>query len=128
MHLGGVGPHHAPSLIEFQVSARENTTAEQLLAVVDEEIARVQEYGVEADELLRACARLEFGMLSGLESADGKASTIGFYQTVLGEPAAAMTRLETMKQTSLTKLQEVALKYLTPTTRTVIKVRTQELS
>ncbi len=125
---GGVGPHHAPSLIEFQVSAREDTTAEQLLAVVDEEIARVQEHGVEADELVRACARLEFGMLSGLESADGKASTIGFYQTVLGEPAAAMTRLETMKQTSLARLQEVALKYLTPTARTVIKVRAQELS
>jgi len=120
---GYVGPHHAPSLIEIGATAREGNTAEALIQIIDEEIALLKNESVSSDELERAVARAEFGLLGGLETADGKASNIGFYQTLLGRPAAAFERLASMRETTANDIVRVAKQYLVPTSRTVIKVR-----
>ncbi len=121
-----VGPHRDPSLIEIFVSAREGHTAEELLAVVDEELVRVQREPVAQEEIERATARAELGLVSGLETADGKASTIGFYETVLRRPAAAFERLNAMKYVEPGDLLRVARRYLQTNERTTIFVRPQK--
>jgi zinc protease len=118
-----VGPHRDPALIEMFVSAREGKRAEEVLAVIDEEVAKVCKEPVSQDEIDRACARVELGLLSSLETADGKASTIGFYETLLGEPSAAFDRLRIMQRVGPGDVLRVARRYLTPETRTVILVR-----
>ncbi len=123
---GHVGPHRDPALIEVFVSAREGYTAEAVLAEVDEELARACREPVESHELERSRARMELGLLGGLETADGKAQTIGFYETVLGKPEAAFERLESMQRFTPEDLLRVARKYFRTEARTVVYVRPTE--
>ena len=118
-----VGPFRDPGLLEITVTARDDHTAEELLRVVDEELERVKREPLTEDELERALARLELGLLASLETVDGKASTVGFYETVLGRPAAAFERLETMQRMTQSDLMRVARKFLVKEARTMIIVR-----
>jgi zinc protease len=120
-----VGPFRDPGLMELFASARDGHRAEELLAVIDEEFARVRTEAVSEAELQRALARFELGMLSSLETADSKASTLGFYETVLGEPGAAFTRLAALRRQTPGDLLRVARRYLIDSARTVILVRPQ---
>jgi zinc protease len=118
-----VGPFHDPGLFEVFAAAREGHTAEELLAVLDVELKKVTEEPVTEAEMARASARFELGLLGGLDTADGKASTIGFYEAVLGRPAAAFERLEQTRRLTQSDLLRVARRYLDPARRSVILVR-----
>jgi zinc protease len=118
-----VGPFHDPGLFELYVAAREGHSAEEVLAVIDEELAKVMAEPVSEQEMARAAARFELGLLGGLETADGKASTIGFYEAVLGRPAAAFERLEATRRLTQSDLLRVARRYLDSRQRSVILVR-----
>ena len=118
-----VGPFRDPGLFEVFASARGDHTAEQILEVLDEEVERVKQAPPSHEELDRARARLELSLLAGLETADGKASTIGFYETVLGDPAAAFSRLSAMSRITASDVLRVARRYLVKNARSVIVVR-----
>jgi zinc protease len=118
-----VGPFHDPGLFEVYAAAREGHTAEELLAVLDEEIQKVIETPVTEQEMARASARFELGLLGGLETADGKASTIGFYEAVLGRPAAAFEKLDATRRLTQSDLLRAARRYLDSRQRSVILVR-----
>ncbi len=120
-----VGPFRDPGLTELFVSAREGHTAEELLTVVDEELSRVRDEPIADEEIQRAQARMELGLLSSLETADGKASTIGFYDTVIGRPGAAFERLDAMRSVDASDLRRAARRYLVPEQRSVVVVRAQ---
>lgn len=117
---GSVGPHKDPSLIEFSAAAREGVKAETILRAIDEELDRVQNEALSEEEIARARSRSRLGLLSGLETADGKASTIGFYETVLRRPAAALERLERLDQMDQSDLLRVARRFLSRASRSVI--------
>jgi zinc protease len=123
-----VGPFHDPGLLEIYASARGQHTAEELLAAIDEEVARVVDEPVSNEEIERARARMELGLLAGLDTVDGKASTIGFYDVVLGRPAAAFERLEAMGRLRATDLRRVARRYLDARARSLVLVRAQAIS
>jgi zinc protease len=122
-----VGPFRDPGLIEIYASARGEHTAEELLAAIDEELTRVQDEPIALEEIERARSRLELGLLAGLETVDGKASTIGFYETVLGRPAAAFERLEATARLTASDLRRVARRYLRKEARSIVRVRAQKL-
>ncbi|HTM46697.1 MAG TPA: pitrilysin family protein [Polyangiaceae bacterium] len=117
-----VGPFHDPGMMELFASARDSHTAEEMLAVIDQEFERVRNEAIAVSEIERALARFELGMLAGLETADSKASTIGFYETVLGDPGASFARLAALRRQNQSDLLRVARRYLTPQTRSVIIV------
>jgi len=121
---GFIGPHRDPSLMEMSVSARQGVRAEVLRAAIDEELTRIQQEPVTDAEMRRAKARMELGLLGGLESADGKASTIGFYQTLLGRPAAAFERMEELERLTPSDILRVARSILHPRGCTSVVVRT----
>jgi zinc protease len=118
-----VGPFHDPGLFEIYLAAREGHSAEELLTVLDEELKKVTETPVTPEEMARASARFELGLLGGLETADGKASTIGFYEAVLGRPAAAFERLDATRRLTQSDLLRAARRYLDPSRRSLIFVR-----
>ncbi len=118
-----VGPFRDPSLTEVFCVARENHTAEELLAALDAEIARVRDEPIADEEIERARARFELSLLAGLETADGKASTIGFFDTVLGRPNAAFERLDAVRRVGQSDLRRAARRYLTDFARTIVFVR-----
>jgi zinc protease len=118
-----VGPFRDPSLLEIFASARGTHRAEEMLTVIDEELARVCQEPVPTIELERARARMELSLLSGLETVDGKASTIGFYEAVLGRPMGAFERLEAVRRVDRSDLLRVARRDFDKRQRTVILVR-----
>ncbi|MEY2936116.1 MAG: hypothetical protein RL033_6865 [Pseudomonadota bacterium] len=122
---GSLSPLRDPGLFELFVSAREGVHADQLLHVVDEEIDRLLAEPVSNDELERAKARIELGLLQGLQTNEGKASTIGFYEVVLGNPAAGFERLQGLSELRPSQLRELAGRYLNRRSRTVISVEPQ---
>lgn len=110
-------------MTEIFCVARGEHSAEELLAALDAELARVREEPIADAEIERARARFELSLLAGLETADGKASTIGFFDTVLGRPAAAFERLDAVRRMGPSDLRRVARRYLTDSTRTLVFVR-----
>ena len=123
-----VGPFRDPGLFEVFASARDGKTAKELLVAIDEEIDRARSEPIPNDELERAKARLELSLVAGLETVEGKASTIGFYDTVIGRPASAFERLEATASLTSSDLLRVARRYLGKHSRSVILVHPQEES
>jgi zinc protease len=123
-----LGMFHDPGLMEIYASARGEHTAEEILSVIDQELERVKNEPVPVEEIDRARARMELGLLAGLDTVDGKASTIGFYETVLARPAAAFERLEAYSRVTPSDLLRVARRYLVNAHRSVILVRPQPQS
>lgn len=103
-------------------TAREGKSAKEVLAVVDEELERLTRELVTDDELERVKARMELGLLQGMETAGGKAEQIGFYEMVLGDPAHPYRRLEAYRRTTSSELRWVARRYLDRGARTRIHV------
>ncbi|MBM4363018.1 MAG: insulinase family protein, partial [Deltaproteobacteria bacterium] len=121
-----VGPFRDPGLLEISISARAGKTAAELLAVLDEELDRVRREPPTDAEFERARSRGELALLAGLETAEGKASTIGFWDVVVGRPAGALERLETDRRLGAGDLLRVARRYLRREARTVLLVRPEE--
>jgi zinc protease len=123
-----VGPFRDPGLIEIFANARTGHSAEELLGAIDEQIDLVLSTPVDEDELERARARTELSLLAGLETVDGKASTIGFYDTLLNRPNAAFERLEAMRSLTPSDLRRAARRYLPKAGRAVVIVRAGQSS
>src|SRR5579883_1620421 len=84
--------------------------------------ARVRDELVGDEEVARAVARLELGQLQQLETAAGKADQIGFFETVLGDPAHAFRRVEAYRRTTPADLRRVARRWLVDDARTTVRV------
>jgi len=113
-------------LFEMYATARTGKTIADIEAVLYPELARVRDDVVTADELERAKARLELGLLQSLETMGGKAEQIGFYETVLGDPSAAFQRLEVYRRMTASDLRKAARKYLVDRAKTTIRVLPDE--
>jgi len=109
-------------LYEIYATARTGKTIADIEAVLYAELARVRDEVVTADELVRAKARLELGLLQSLETMGGKAEQIGFYETVLGDPSAAFQRLEVYRRMTASDLRKAARRYIVDRGRTTIRV------
>jgi zinc protease len=109
-------------LYEMSGTAREGKTTNDILGILDREIARAIADVVTDDELARAKAKLELSLLQSLETMSGKAEQIGFYETVLGDPAAAFRRLEGYRRATASDLRKAARRYLSGVGRTLVRV------
>ncbi len=111
-----------PGLFELYATAREGTDADALLAAIDREIDALASDPLSEDERERAIARLELGFLQGLESVGGRAEQIGFYETVLGDPAGSLTRLDALRRVTRESLISATERFLSRESRTIVLV------
>lgn len=119
---GWVGAFRDPALYDIYLSARGEHTGDELLAALEPILEEVRRSPVTEAELERAKARIELSVLQGLETVAGKAEQIGFYETVLGDPAALFERLAAYRRATVGDLLRVARRYLVSSARTVIHV------
>jgi zinc protease len=119
---GWVSTFRDPGLFECWVTARSAHTAIEILPFLEEAFAKVRDGIVGDDELARAKARLELASLQQLETASGKAEQIGFFETVLGDPAHAFRRVEAYRRTTASDLRRVARRYMNDGGRTILRV------
>ncbi|MBK8251823.1 MAG: insulinase family protein [Polyangiaceae bacterium] len=120
---GWVGAFRDPSLWDISLTARGEHTCEELLEAVEKIFDEVRTIGVTQAEVDRAQARSELGVLQSLETVAGKAEQIGFYDTVLGDPAAQFERLAQLRRVTRGDVLRVARRYLVNTARTMVLVR-----
>ena len=118
---GWVSTFRDPGLFEMHVTARPGVDSHVALAALDKEIDRVSRELVTDDELARAKARLELGLLQSLDTASGKAETIGFYETVLGDPSAVFRRLRETRHVTASELR-AAMRRTLLGQRTIVRV------
>lgn len=123
---GFVGPHRDPALIEFSASAQGAHVAEELLASIDQELTQLVDELISDVELERSKARMEFGHFAGMETAEGKASQLGFFEAVLGNPTEGLARFRRLQNVTPSEIRRVARRYLTHPGRTVLCVRSRE--
>jgi zinc protease len=119
---GSVGFFEHPGLHEITIAGREDVEAEEILAALDEVLEGFLAEPVSGAELERAKARLELETVQSLESASGRAETLGFYETLLGDPAALFGRLEAYRAVSAADVLRVARALLVRENRTVVEV------
>ncbi len=119
---GWVSTFRDPGLYEMYFTARPGVAGDAVLAAAAKELGRTREELVTPEELARAQARLELGLLQSLETTSGKAEHIGFYDTVLGDPAAAFRRLEAYRRVTAGQLRTAARRYIVDTSRTLVRV------
>jgi zinc protease len=119
---GWVSTFRDPGLYELYFTARPGVAGDKVLATLDAQLARVRSDLVDAEELDRAKARLELGLLQSLETTSGKAEQIGFYDTVLGDPTAAFRRLERYRRITAGEIRTAARRWLDPGARTIVRV------
>ncbi|MDF2694136.1 MAG: Protease precursor [Labilithrix sp.] len=119
---GWVSTFRDPGLYELYFTARPGVPGADILSTLDRELARVKTDLVSSEELDRAKARLELGLLQSLETTSGKAEQIGFYDTVLGDPAAAFRRLERYRRVTAGEVRTAARRYFVDEARTLIRV------
>ncbi|HZF53020.1 MAG TPA: pitrilysin family protein [Polyangiaceae bacterium] len=123
---GSVGAFHDPSLYDIYLVARGEHTTEELISALDAILDEVRREAPGEGELDKAKARVELATLQGLETVAGKAGQIGFYEVVVGSPAALFEKLDEYRRVKRDDLLRVARRYLVPTGRTMIEVIPQE--
>jgi zinc protease len=119
---GWVSTFRDPGLYEMFVTARGDRKSTEIQPMLDEELALIRNEPVTDDELARAKARLELSTLQSMDTTAGKAEQIGFYETLLGDPAAAFRRLDAYRRVTAGDVRRVARKYLVDRARTLIRV------
>lgn len=119
---GGISGLRHAGLFELWISMREGERAADALAVVDEEIARLSSERVSSSELEKIKNRIELFFLSEIETANGKASQIGFADVVADDPAHAFTRLAELRRVTPDDVARVASKVLRPSRRSIVHV------
>lgn len=117
-----VGLFREPSLYDIYLVARGEHTVEELIAALDAIVEEVKQSPPSEAELNKAKARIELGLLQGMETVSGKAEQLGFYETVLGSPGALFERLEMYRRVKRDDLLRVARRYLLSSARTVVEV------
>ena len=94
----------------------------RLCEELDKLLDQVKREPITQEELARAKARVELASLQGLDTVSGKATQIGFSETVLGEPGTLFTKLEAYRRASRSDVLRAARRYLVQSARTLVEV------
>jgi predicted Zn-dependent peptidase len=97
-------------------------TGDQIVAQVQEEIARLQNTPVDAKELERVKTQMRADRIHALQSSMDRARTLAQYELADGNPGLINTELDAMLAVTPAQIQAVARKYLTPERRAVLEI------
>lgn len=111
-----------PGLFEFYLTARPGGDLAPAFALFEAELDRVCDELIGQDELERAKARLELGLLQGMDTAAGKAEQIGFYETLFGDPTFVPRLLERYRTMTAGEIRTAARRTLRREARTLVRV------
>lgn len=96
-----------------------NISVDTLEATILEEIEKVKKGNISAEALERAKTNARAGLIRGLDSNSGIASTLASAESQRGDWRKVFTDIKELKKITVDDLQRVANKYLTKDNRTV---------
>jgi predicted Zn-dependent peptidase len=104
-------------LLVVDVTARPETSAEQLESEVEREIDELMRDGVTAEEVERAIALIETDMITALQSASDRADKLSMFATLLGDPSLVNKQAELYSAVTVDQVNEFARSRLGPENR-----------
>ncbi len=109
---------------EFDVvaTARAGHTLDELLRVIDEEVARLAAEPPTDHELMRVVNQYEVGFLESLESVSAKADRLNYYMFHLGQPNGFQRDLERVQAVTPEAVASFARQWLRPDRRVVLSI------
>lgn len=109
-----------PTLFTVFAMYKPNSSADAVLAAMDEEIAKIAEAGPDAAALQRVKTRMLADWVNGLEGFVERADTLARLQTLWGDATVARRIPQWIAAVSAADVQRVAALYLAPRRRAVI--------
>jgi zinc protease len=95
---------------------------DEIVKQVEEEIATIQNSGVEAAELDRARTYLRSSRIRQIQSSHNRATLLGKYELIDGKPEYINTELNDFLAVTPAQIQAVAKKYIDPRRLTVLNI------
>jgi zinc protease len=117
-----VGNFKLPALFEFHVDLRAGRSLDEAVDMLDEELGQLASAGITDEELGTAKNRVMLGTYNSFASVGGRASALGFYETVLDDCGAITRRLEALRGVAAGDVQRVAQLYFDAVKRTIVTV------
>jgi zinc protease len=117
------GSHQLASEFEIVATAKPGHTPEELLAVIDQEVARVVALGIEDGELSRARAAFMASMAFGLEGVGSRANTLNTFVHYTGDAGYLPKDIARYESATAASVREAAARWLAPGKRVVAIVR-----
>ena len=110
------------SSFEITASPMPGHTLDEILAVIDEEIAALQAKPLDAAELDRAKNQLESDTVRSLESLLARAERLQSYNYLVGDPGFVTEDLRRYRAVDAAAIQRVAQQYLKKDARVVVTI------
>ena len=120
--------YDGPTLFTVFALYKPSTSADAVLAAIDEEVAKIVKHGVPAAQLKRVKTHMLADWYNGLESFVERANTLATLQTLWGDAHVANQIPKWIEGVSAQDLQRVAATYLNRNNRTVIDRRPEAAS
>jgi predicted Zn-dependent peptidase len=117
--VNGLPGGRYPNLFTIMATPRAPHTAAEVEAEIDAELERLATEPAGAEEISRVKNQLRAEMIRGLQSNEGLASTLAYYETLAGDWRYLTTHLEQLDKITPADILAVAAKYLRPENRTV---------
>jgi zinc protease len=113
-------PFRDPSLMRLAVTAARGHTADEILGIIDQELADMMERPPLPAEVEKAKALAETDFWSALVDVDGRAEALGHYETALGDFRKVNTIAQRLAAVTVEDVARVVRAYLRPERRTIV--------
>ncbi|HEY4182532.1 MAG TPA: pitrilysin family protein [Kofleriaceae bacterium] len=113
-------PFADPSLLRLSVTAARGHTADEILAIIDKELASMAETPPSRAEVEKAKAIAETDFWTSLVDIDGKAEALGHYEVALGDFRKVNALADRLAEISAEDVARVVRTYLRPEKRTIV--------
>ena len=113
-------PFRDPSLMRLAVTAARGHTADEILGIIDQELALMTEHPPQKAEVEKAKALAETDFWSALVDIDGRAEALGHYETALGDFRKVNTIAQRLAAVTAEDVARVVRTYLRPERRTIV--------
>ncbi len=122
---GFPGQKYDTGLLVFAMPVKDKT-AEDMEGAIEEQIRKIVDEGITADELAAVKQRARANFIRGLEGNAGMASQLAWYQTYFGDWHELFRQVEVIDAVTLEDVQRVAAQIFQPANRTIAIIKTQD--
>ncbi len=118
--LGNMFNYNGPMLFSAWLIHDDETEPDSILAIIDREVARIQDEGVEPDVLERAKIKLKSGLYDTVSGGVGLADLLATFALFDDDPARVNTLVDRFERVTPGLIRQTARQVLRPENRTVI--------
>ncbi len=115
-----------PNLYLIEVNPLPGHSSEEVVALIDQEIQKIQEGGVTSAEFEKAKNRLMAAFLFKMETNEEIASRLSYFQTAIGNWRYLANYLDEINRLKIEDVQRVVKEYLRKNNRTIAEIKSSE--